>query len=216
MCAKPAYKPTFFDRRGPDGGLYLRALAYGATVLGIATTGFALFGHLTLGVITGCLAAALLAGLLPMLAANSAGWTFKRFMVDGSSTPYVEQYSQQQAMVMQGRVDDALASFEAIIAAHPTAIEPRLRAAGLYDRERKNPQRAASLFREVQRLPSASPGHFIFATTRLVDLYTGPLNAPGQALVELRRLIELHPHSPAADHARVALTRLKSEMTDSP
>src|SRR4051812_20831826 len=214
MCAKLAYKPTFFDRHGPDGGLYLRSLAYSATVLGIAAIGFWLFGRLTVGVITGCLTAALLAGLLPMLAANSAGWTFKRLMVDGSSTPYVEQYSQQQALVMQGRVDDALASFETIIAAEPGAIDARLRAAELYDRDRKRFDRAAALFREVQRHPSASPGQFVFATDRLVDLYAGALNDPGKALVELRRLIELHPGTAAADHARVALTRLKASSAE--
>ena len=130
---------------------------------------------------------------------NSVGWTFKRFIVDGASTPYVEQYSYQQALVMQGRADDALASFEAIIAERPSAIDARLRAAELYDRERKDFGRAAALFREVQRLPTTSPGQFIFVTNRLVDLYTGPLNEPGKALVELRRLIERHPGSPAAD-----------------
>jgi hypothetical protein len=181
-------------------------------VLGLSTTGFARFGHLTLAIFLGCVVVAALAGAVPILFANGAGWTFKRLMVDGASTPYVEQYSYQQSLVMQGRVDEALASFEAIIAARPSAIDARLRAAELYDREQKNPVRAAALFREVQRMESASAGQFIFVTNRLADLYAGPLGEPGRALVELRRLIERHPTSPAADHARAALARLKTPI----
>jgi hypothetical protein len=211
MCAKRAYRPTFFDRHGPDGGLYLRASGGFALVLAISAAGFALFGHLTFTAFAGCLAAALLVGVAPVWLANGVGSTYKRFMVDGSSTPYVEQYSYEQSLVMQGRVDDALASFEAIIAERPSAIDPRLRAAELYDRERRNFARAAALLREVQRIESASAGQFIFVTNRLADLYAGPLQEPGKALVELRRLIALHPASPAAEHARIALARLKAE-----
>jgi hypothetical protein len=212
MCAKPAYKPTFFDRHGPDGGLYLRALGGGALVLCVSLIGFSFFGLLRPPVIIGCVVASFMIGVVPMSFANSAGWTFKRLLVDGASTPYVEQYSYQQALVMQGRVDDALASFEAIIAERSTAIDARLRAAELYDRERKDFVRAASLFREVQRIATVPPGQFIFATNRLIDLYTGPLNDQGKALVELRRLIETHPTSPAAEHARAALVRMKSAV----
>ncbi|HEY4304756.1 MAG TPA: tetratricopeptide repeat protein [Gemmatimonadaceae bacterium] len=212
MRAKNAYKPTFLDRYGPDGGLYLRAIGGASLVLGVLATGCALFGYYKLGIALGCVAAGV-AAVVPILIANGAGWTFKRFLVDGTSTPYVEQYSYQQALVMQGRTDDALASFEEIIAADATSIDSRLRAADLYAREKKNFVRATALFREVQRIDATPAGQFIFVTNRLADLYVGPLNDPGKAQVELRRLIELHPDSPAAAHARVALTRLKS-LTD--
>lgn len=213
MRPRRAYKSSFFDRHGPDGGLYLRALGGFVSVLGISASGFAMNGLLTLPIFAGCVVAAGLVGAVPLAIASGAGWTFKRLMVDGSSTPYVEQYSYQQSLVMQGRVDEALASFEAVIAEQPSAIDARLRAAELYDRDRRNFARAAALFREVQRIESASSGQFIFVTNRLADLYAGPLNEPGKALVELRRLIERHPKSPAAAHARVALARLKSEAS---
>ena len=213
MCANRAYKPTFFDRHGPDGALRLRAIGKAAAVFAISVIGFALYGHLTMAIIAACFAVAAFVAWAPLALANGAGATYKRFMVDGTSTPYVEQYSYEQSLVMQGRVDDALASFEAIIADQPTAIDPRLRAAEHYDREKKNFRRAAALFREVQRIDSASYGQFIFVTNRLADLYAGPLAEPGKALVELRRLIALHPTSPAAEHARVALARLKSSAS---
>jgi tetratricopeptide (TPR) repeat protein len=141
------------------------------------------------------------------------GGTWKRFMVDGTSTPYREQYSYQQSLVMQGRVDDALESFEAVIAENPDEIDPRVKAAELYVREKANHQRAAELFREVQRIAAVTPGQDIYVTNRLVDLLTGPLADPGRALVELRRLVERYPRTPAAQHARDALHALKARVT---
>lgn len=153
--------------------------------------------------------------------AASSGWIFgemiggawKRFMVDGTSTPYREQYSYQQALVMQGRVDDALESFEAVIAEKPDEIDPRVKAAELYVREKANHQRAAELFRQVQRIAGVTPGQDIYVTNRLVDLLTGPLADPGRALVELRRLVDRYPGTPAAQHARDALNTLKARVT---
>ena len=44
-------------------------------------------------------------------------------------------------------------------------------------------------------------GQYAYATNRLVDLLTGPLNDPGRAMGELRRLIDRAPQSPAAVNA---------------
>jgi hypothetical protein len=77
-------------------------------------------------------------------------------------------------------------------------------------KERGDHLRAVELFREVQRIETTPIGVYIYATHRLVDLYTGPLNEPGKALVELRKLIDRYPGSPAAENARVALAELKA------
>ncbi len=142
------------------------------------------------------------------------GW--KTIAVDGSSTPYREQFSYQQALVMQGRLDEALQSFEMIIAEQLLAVDARIRAAELYARDKQDPRRAAELFRDVQRIESVTSGEFMYATNRLVDLYTGPLVEPGRALVELRRLIERFPGTSAAEHARDALGRLKAQANAAP
>ena len=214
MGEKPRYKSTFVDRHRADAEAYFRAAAASISVLGISLLAFVLAaGKLSPGLVAGCLAASVLVGGTALVSAKSAGWTWKRLMMDGTSTPYIEQYSYQQSLVMQGRVDDALASFESIITEQPSAIDPRLRAAELYDREKKNFQRAAALFREVQRLESVSSGQFVYVTNRLVDLYAGPLGDPGCALVELRRLIDRCPGTPAAAHARSALARMKTPMS---
>jgi tetratricopeptide (TPR) repeat protein len=131
-------------------------------------------------------------------------------VVDGSSTPYRAQYSYQQALVMQGKVDEALASFEAIIAERPDDADVRIGAGELCAREKRDALRAADFFRAAPRVRSITSGEDVFVTNRLVDLYSGMLNEPGCALVELRRLIDRHPDSPAPKNARVALAALKS------
>jgi tetratricopeptide (TPR) repeat protein len=221
---RPTYKPTFFDRHGPDGGGYLRIYAYGLTVFAfLVIGGFLLIGQgpikRTFGVFVAILVIAAAASGLVMGAAlwlsKMAGATYGRLMVSGSTTPYQEQYSYQQALVMQGQIDEALASFEAVIVEQPDAVAPRMKAAELYARERGNSGRAAELFREIQRMDALTPGNDIYATNRLIDLLAGPLNDPGRALVELRRLIEKYPGSAAAEHARVALAALKARHNSS-
>lgn len=215
MSERDDYKPTMFDRHGPEAALYIYAVAYGAIAFGLVAgvllvkTGF----HWWTFPIA--IASGLLGGGGGLMFANMGGDAYKALMVNGSSTPYVEQYSYQQSLVMAGKLDEALESFEAVIAEQPNAVDPRIRAAELYDREKKNSLRAAELFRDALRIEPIATGQFVYATHRLVDLYTGPLDEPGRALVELRRLIDRYPGSPAAEQARSALAVLKARLHSS-
>jgi tetratricopeptide (TPR) repeat protein len=215
MAEQDEYKPSFFDRNGPEAAQKMVAYVYGGMVfIVMLALGSFLFGPslAVLGFAAG--GTALLVGFTLGLS-RGAGAAYKRALVDGASTPYVEQYSYQQALVMQGKLDEALESFEAVIAEKPQAIDPRLKAAELYDRDKKNHGRAAELFREALRIETINAGQFVYVTNRLVDLYTGPLNEPGRALVELRKLIDRYPTSPAADQARAALATLKARHLES-
>lgn len=207
--ARKPYKSTLFDRHGPEAGEMLRALGYGVMVFGLVAGALTTQFGLRWWVVLSALGTGAAAGGLGWLLGNATGWAWKRMTVDGASTPYKEQYSYQQSLVMQGRIDDALESFEAVIAEKPDDITPRIKAAELYAREKQDHRRAAELFRAVQRIPGVGRGEDIYASNRLVDLYTGPLNDVGRALVELRRLAERYPGSPAAVHARAALAALK-------
>ena len=206
------YKPTLFDRHGPAALERVRALSYGAMVFGLTfgvlalETGFSVWTFVCPPVV-----GALTAGVA-FVFGKAAGDGWHHLALSGASTPYEEQFSYQQSLVMQGKVDEALASYEELIAARPDAIEPRIRAAELYGREREGARRAAELFREAQRIRSIEPGRDIYATNRLVDLLIGPLRDPGRAVVELRKLIDRYPRSIAAAHAREALARIKREM----
>jgi hypothetical protein len=206
------YKPTLFDRHGPEAGEMIRAFGYGVMVFGlvagvlISKTGFH-WWTFPIAIVAGTAT-----GGMGWFMGHAAGSAWKRFAVDGTSTPYHEQYSYQQALVMQGKVDEALESFEAVIAEKPAEVDPRVKAAELYAREKQNHKRAAELFRQVQRIETVTPGEDIYVTNRLVDLFVGPLNHPGRALVELRRLVDRYPGSDAAAYARDALVALKAKM----
>ena len=113
---------------------------------------------------------------------------------------------------MRGQVDDALASYEAIIAERPAMTAVRLRAAALYASRGNDPRRAAELLREVMALPDVSARDDIAASNRLIELLMGPLAEPGRAMVELRRLMDRHPGTDAAARARLTLAELKAEM----
>lgn len=216
------YKPTLFDRLGPDAGHVVQAFAYGGIAFGLCIPMFAAasqklnpplsFGWTILWVLGCSTASAGTATGAALWLSALAGNSWKRMVVDGASTPYKEQYSYQQALVMRGQLDDALESFEAVIAEQPEAVDPRVRAAELYSRNKGNHERAAALFREIQRIPTVTPGEDIYATNRLVDLLTGPLNDSARALSELRRLVDRYPHSAAAVHARGALATLKARL----
>ena len=207
------YKPTLFDRHGPDAANTLHALGLGMLVFGVTTgtlmtqIGFH-WWELPVGAGVGAVC-----GSVGWFVSDVIGNGWKQIAVDGSSTPYERQFSYEQSLVMKGRVDDALASFEAVIATEPELIVPRIKAAELYVREKNDAQRAAELFRDALRSPTITGGENVYVTNRLVDLYIGPLNDPGRALVELRRLIETRPGTDAAEHARRSLADLKARMS---
>ena len=210
MAEPREYKLTLFDRHGPVALDYLRAWAFGLLVFGLVVGVLATQRALTVRTLLGALAAGAAAGGGGFLLGHLVGTGWKAVAVDGGSTPYQEQYSYQQALVMRGQIDEALRSYEAVIAEQPDAVDAHIRAAELYIEERGDFERAAGHFRAVQRTLAVAPGHDIYATNRLVDLLTGPLNEPGRAMVELRHLIERYPASSGADHARRALAELKA------
>ena len=142
-----------------------------------------------------------------------AGAVAKSFTLpSGNSTPYEQTFSYQEAMIMRGDVAGALESYEAIIAEQPGVVAPRQRAAEHYARGNRNPHRAAELFREIRGIPGVPTRDAVYASSRLVDLYDGPLADPGRALVELRRIIDQYPGTALAEHARNALPALKERM----
>jgi hypothetical protein len=203
-----AYKRTFFDRHGPEAAAYVSAgvwgVAIGSVMLVVSLAGGAGF----LGVIASLVTAAVVAGMGPTI-----GYVFGSFWntvaVNGGSTPSVPQYSYEQALIMQGKVAEALASLETIIAGDAATIQARIFAADLYFREGNNAARAAELLRDAQKIRPISTGDDIYIANRLVDLYVGPLNTPYKALRELRRVIDQYQNSSAANHARAALAKLK-------
>ncbi|MEO7713124.1 MAG: hypothetical protein ABIV10_09410 [Gemmatimonadaceae bacterium] len=221
------YKPTMFDRHGPDAGLRLKAGGYALMTFGLMSVmwyvaavhrfGFDGWRAVLFTVVASSLSALLTYRVALASAAGAGGIARYVTMPSGASTPYEEQYSYQESLAARGDVAGALASYEAVISERPGAVSPRLKAAELHARQGKNPRRAAELLREVRDLPTATAREALYASSRLVDLYGGALDDPGRALVELRRIVELYPNTDVAAGARVAIARIKAERAlDSP
>lgn len=220
------YKVTFLDRHGPEGMLRIKAMGYGAVVAALSLPMFgALFGNfLKIGGWLGIaliLGASLTLGFVAMSvglrSGNAAGDAARYFTAGGSSTPYEEQYSQEQALIMQRDYAGAAACFEqriTVAKASPEGPEARLliAAADVYREHTDNKARAAELYRLAQKHPRLAPGQDVYVANKLADLYLGPLQQPGKALVEFRRLIERYPNSRTADQARMALTNVKQDL----
>lgn len=207
-----SYQETLFDRRGPDATLHLRSWSYGLAIALITFLALLLLVGYHWWILPIAGVSGVGCGALGLAGGAAIGRIGYNLAISGSSTPYVEQYSLEQALVIKGEIDNALARFERIIATDPSAVRPKIQAAELYTRGRQNHERAAELFREVQRMPSLSKGDDVYVTNRLVDLLLGPLSDAERALVELRRLVRRHPDSAAAAHARKAIGEIETRV----
>ena len=206
------YQKTFMDRVGPDGGRYLRLIGPCVVIILFVTFALSLAGVRFWFALPIALGAAAAVMVFIIRLSESTGQGFLSFLQpSGSSTPYEKQYSLQDSMAIRGDIAGAIASYEEIILQDPLDVEARIRAAELHAGKGGNPKRAAECLLEARRVPGITPARDLYISNRLVDLYRGPLNEQGRALVELRRLLQLHPNSRDAGFARDAIAKMKVE-----
>jgi tetratricopeptide (TPR) repeat protein len=213
------YKRSLFDKQGPEAGLFVGTVGWlfipiigGAGIAGALAVqrGFsgpvialsAVGGSLTFGVWWWYFVTRML---------NGAGRTFSEFIQPSGAGSYERQYSHEDALVMRGDAEGALASYEQIILEAPEDAQPRIRAADLYAKSGLR-ERAELLYRSVQRLPSVAPRDDIYASNRLVDLYLSWPGHEAKGLRELRRLVDTYPETDVAERARAGLVNLKSQL----
>ena len=222
MTRESGYKRSFFDKHGPAGEQRLKIYGHALMVFGTVVGA---------GFLAGTIAKVNMFAFVPLTLTLLAGLTLSAIVVfgsfrignvmedatqylteGGSGTPYEEQFSEMQALVMQGKYTEALELFEHQIAMTPGEPRVRMAAADLYATHGKNAKRAAELYREVQRIPKVPSGQDIYVTNKLADLYLGPLKEPGRALVEFRKLASRYPNSVAARNAQLAIANLKPQI----
>jgi hypothetical protein len=138
------------------------------------------------------------------------------YMPSGASTPYSTQYSHIDAIEARGEIRDAITNWEAAATAEPLNPWPLIRAGELYMRKLKEPAIALERFKTARAVPTIAIEHHLYVTQKLVDLYLGPENDRGRALVELRRMVDTHPERREAQFARDAIARLKSDPEADP
>lgn len=214
------YGRTLYDRLGPEAADIQKTFNYSMIpAAGGAGIGIALAIRNGMGggaVLASAVAGAVIAGggaaLFITAVSQGMGAGFGEFIQpSGGTTPYEEQYSQEEAMVARGDVEAALASYERLITERPLLARPRLRAAELNAAGGRNRERAEALYREVQGLKGGSAQDDVYASNRLVDLYRSWPGRESRALRELRRLIDRYPGGEVATRARAGLLTLKRD-----
>ena len=140
---------------------------------------------------------------------HGAGSGLARVLFATGGERHSREYSEQQALVVAGRFDDAVDSYQAHLVAFPDDVEARLRLAALYAGGAQQPDAAERQFLEVRDMPH-SPRQALVIGNALIDLYrsTGQRHA---LKAELARFARVHQGSAAGEQARQHLRHLVEE-----
>ena len=217
--SRDEYKRTLFDKQGPEAVHTMRTVSSliipivaGAFIGGALAARRDFSGALI--ALSGLGGSLILAVWWWYCVTTISLWTgraFGAFIQPSGAGSFERQYSQEDALVMRGDAEGALASYERIILEAPNDAQPRIRAAELYVKSGLR-ERAELLYRAVQRLPRVASRDDIYASNRLVDLYLAWPGHETKGLRELRRLVDTYPETEVAERARAGLVNLKSRL----
>jgi tetratricopeptide (TPR) repeat protein len=205
IAARPDFRdPTFM--RAVGWSLPVSALFGGLVMVWTAGLGRGL------SVLAGMLAFAVTlvfaAGTALALAAGSARGLTSFLAPSGGGSPSEDDWSYEKSLLARGQVDEAVTALEVRLANDPDDAALCLFLADVYARNAGDAAKAERLFVRARETPGAAKAHDYQATTRLVDLYLGPLDDPARAAVELERMRTRHAGTQGAFHAETALKRL--------
>lgn len=202
------YRPSLSERLGVDGPLALRAIVWSlpvAVLVSVVVLAACWEHGVFLAAVAGLLAfggTALVGSGGVLLCAHLAGTAAGRILLpSGRTTPAVEDFSREQSLVIRGQVDEAVALLERRCRAEPGNAALHLFLADLYAGDARKPHHAARTFRHVKQLRAIPAAQDLYATQRLIDLYSGPLANPDRAAVEMQHLVARHPGLRAAAYA---------------
>lgn len=129
----------------------------------------------------------------------------------GDSTAYTPTFSHIDTLVIRGDLAAAATAWDIAMLENPASPGVMTKAADFHLRERKDAATALTLFLRARQMHVGGEDLRRYIQQKLVDLYLGPLEDEGRALVELRRLIEAFPESREAESAREALAAIKAK-----
>lgn len=131
------------------------------------------------------------------------------FTAKGSSTPYVPQHSNIQALVARGAYAEAAEAYRQEIAAHPEDLVACEQLGLLALRELKDYELALFAAREGEKRASDARRRAAFAL-QAANIYRDNLKELGKAVVELRRILARYPDVPNAARLRAEIEELKA------
>ncbi len=160
---------------------------------------FALYLALSLGCGLG------LAGMIAREAANYFGQTTLDFVfnddLEGMRSP---EYEAAENEWNNGRYLEAIKMLRAYYEKHPREVYVAIRIAEIYETNLRNHLAAALEYEEILKKPLPAE-RWGWAAIHLVNLYSGKLNKPDQAMALLQRIANEYSQTAAAKKARVRL-----------
>lgn len=143
----------------------------------------------------------------------SRGLLHSVFAMGGDA--HTREFSEQEALVSQGRVGDAIDSYRSHLVAFPEDIEARLRLASLLAGQGGQPAAAERLWHEARRLPH-TPRQATAISNGLIDLYRAT-DRTAALKDELARFARTYPGTRAGSEAHRLLRELvAAESVDTP
>lgn len=167
---------------------------------------------LPVGMVLGWIAGQLIGKIVLGFTGNSA----QQIYAPSGAGSTVQSHSHIDALEVQEKFREAADAWEVLVVEQPGNPWPLIKSGELYWRRLAEPQVALDRFREARDIPGIAPELQRYAMQKIIDVYLGPLNDEGRALVELRRMVEQHSGTRDADAARRAIASLKEARNETP
>ncbi len=197
------------------GWLLFPAIGFSAALIYyFVKSGFNPLLALILGVAIGAGGPTLVFGIYYFVVVSRTVSLFGRIYFGGDTgTPPPDTFWRAQALTARGSHAEALNTYEEAVARDPSDPTPYLRAAALCSEELGDLESAANWYRRLTKMEGITLDMAAYASTRLADVYES-LGAEGREMVELRRMLTIHPESQHAQRARARLAALKAGQAE--
>jgi hypothetical protein len=161
-------------------------------------------------VVAGAVLGALAGWVVVLVSGVAAGGVVQMLTGAGNLAP-ATSFSYEEALVMQGKPDEAVDSFRDHLRQHPMDQEARLALAALLAGAANNLAEAEQEFLAVRSGQMTDTQEFR-ASQALIDLYSAT-GQRGKYMAELARFAERFRGTPAGEGAKRALGELKKDVT---
>ncbi len=184
------------------------------TLAAVKIGGLGLLQALLFGLLLGLGGPLIVYGIFYFSVAGGATVLFSRLYGGGATgRPRPPTSWRGQALSVRGSQAEALKAFEEHAARYPNDPGPCLRAAALCIEELDDPEAAVAWYQRARAAQNVTPETDAYVLARLADVYEA-IGEEARAMVELRRLLQLHQESPYAKGARKRLAGLKAARAE--
>ncbi len=151
-----------------------------------------------------------------VLSSSGAGLMRNVYHPSGDSTPRRREYSDGQALVLQGLFQEAIDCYQGYVAEYPADPEPCASIARIYRDHLGQYGEAVDWFRRARLAADTTPGQEVLFTREIIEIYQSKLGEPRRAIPELARLADRFAGTREGELAKEELKKLRQQFRDAP